>query len=56
MGNPTKKCFVIGPIGDPGTPTRGHTDWLLDEIIAPVFEEHFKDFEVIRSDKITQPG
>jgi hypothetical protein len=56
MGNPTKKCFVIGPIGDPGTPTRGHADWLLDEIIAPVFEEHFKDFEVIRSDKITQPG
>jgi hypothetical protein len=56
MGNPTKKCFVIGPIGDPGTPTRGHADWLLDEIIAPVFEEHFKDFEVIRSDKIAQPG
>lgn len=51
-----KTCFVVGPIGDSGSPIRGHADWLLDEIIAPVFEEHFKDFEVIRSDKITQPG
>ncbi len=54
--NPTKTCFVIGRIGDAGSPTRGHADWLLDEIITPVFEEHFKDFEVVRSDKITQPG
>jgi hypothetical protein len=51
-----KTCFVIRPIGDLGSPTRGHADWLLDEIIAPIFDEHFKDFEVIRSDKITQPG
>jgi hypothetical protein len=43
--NPTKTCFVIGRIGDAGSPTRGHADWLLDEIITPVFEEHFKDFE-----------
>jgi hypothetical protein len=54
--NPTKTCFVVGPIGDDGTPTRGHADWLLDEIITPVFAEHFKEFEVIRSDKIAQPG
>src|SRR5258708_996394 len=51
-----KTCFVVGPIGDDGSPTRGHADWLLDEIITPVFAEHFKDFEVIRSDKIAQPG
>src|SRR4029077_4166673 len=51
-----KTCFVVGPIGDAGSPTRGHADWLLDEIIQPVFAEHFKDFEVIRSDKIAQPG
>jgi hypothetical protein len=49
-------CFVVGPIGDDGSPTRGHADWLLDEIITPVFAEHFKDFDVIRSDKIAQPG
>lgn len=52
----TRICFVVGPIGDANTAIRGHADWLLDEIIAPVFAEHFKDFEVIRSDKIAQPG
>jgi hypothetical protein len=51
-----KTCFVVGPIGDAGSPTRGHADWLLDEIIAPVFAEYFKEFDVIRSDKIAQPG
>jgi hypothetical protein len=51
-----KTCFVVGPIGDAGGPIRGHADWLLDEIIKPVFGEHFKEFEVIRSDKIAQPG
>jgi hypothetical protein len=51
-----KSCFVVGPIGDAGSPTRGHADWLLDEIITPVFTEHFKEFEVIRSDKIALPG
>ena len=51
-----KTCFVVGPIGDEGSQTRGHADWLLDEIITPIFAEHFKDFELIRSDRITQPG
>jgi hypothetical protein len=41
-------------VGDAGSPTRCHADWLLDEIIAPGFAKHFK--EVIRSDKIAQPG
>lgn len=52
----TRTCFVVGPIGDDNSPTRGHADWLLDEIITPVFVEHFEDFEVVRSDRITQPG
>jgi hypothetical protein len=34
---PRKTCFVVGPIGDAGSPLRGHADWLLDEIIEPVF-------------------
>jgi hypothetical protein len=51
-----RTCFVVGPIGDEGSDTRGHADWLLDEIIAPVFSEHFKDFEVVRSDRISSPG
>ena len=52
----TRTCFVVGPIGDANSQTRGHADWLLDEIIAPVFGKHFPEFEVIRSDKIAQPG
>jgi hypothetical protein len=52
----SKTCFVVGPIGDHGSATRGHADWLLDEIIMPVFAQHFADFEVTRSDKISQPG
>jgi hypothetical protein len=51
-----KTCFVVGPIGADGSPTRGHADWLLDEIITPVFTEHFTDFDVVRSDKIAEPG
>jgi hypothetical protein len=51
----TKKCFVIGPIGTPDSETRIHADWLLEEIIEPVFSE-FPEFDVVRADKISQPG
>jgi hypothetical protein len=53
---PRKVCFVIGPIGDAGTETRKDADWLLEMIIEPVFETHFPDFTVLRSDKISLPG
>jgi hypothetical protein len=56
MSEATRTCFVVGPIGDEGSQTRGHADWLLQGIIAPVFAEHFKEFKVIRSDGIAQPG
>jgi hypothetical protein len=57
MANETKKlCFVIGPIGDAGTETRTHADWLLDGIIRPVFVEHFPEFGVLRADEIRAPG
>jgi hypothetical protein len=51
-----KLCFVIGPIGDPGSDTRRHADWLLRGIIKPVFDEHFPDFKVQRADEIVVPG
>jgi len=55
--NKSKKvCFVIGSIGDPGTEIRRHADWLLEAIIEPVFEAHFQEFTVTRSDKISAPG
>jgi hypothetical protein len=51
-----KVCFVIGPIGDAGTDTRRHADWLLEGIVEPVFNTHFQDFIVERSGKISAPG
>jgi hypothetical protein len=48
-------CFVIGPLGDSDSDTRIHADWLLEEIIDPVFKE-FPDYEVVRADKIAEPG
>ncbi|NKL05234.1 hypothetical protein [Rhizobium leguminosarum] len=55
---PAKKkiCFVVGPIGDDDSEDRIHADWLLEDIITPVFDEHFADFEVTRADKISNPG
>lgn len=51
-----KQCFVVGPIGDDDSEDRIHADWLLEEIILPVFSEHYADFEVTRADKVASPG
>ncbi|MER9524859.1 hypothetical protein NKI96_14915 [Mesorhizobium sp. M0292] len=51
-----KLCFVVGPIGGNDSDDRVHADWLLEEIIKPVFEEHFPNFRVERADKISNPG
>lgn len=51
-----KTCFVIGPIGGDGTPTRTHADWLYEGIVLPTFRAHFADWKVTRSDKISSPG
>ncbi|MCM2473959.1 hypothetical protein HGO38_10790 [Rhizobium sp. CG5] len=53
---PKKTCFVVGPIGDDTSDDRVHADWLLDGIITPVFEAHYKEFEVRRADRISDPG
>jgi hypothetical protein len=34
-----KRCFVISPIGDPGSEVREHADDVLAEIIVPAAEE-----------------
>jgi hypothetical protein len=54
--NKRKLCFVVGPIGPVGSPTRVHADWLLQGTIQPVFEATFSDFSVERADKIALPG
>lgn len=51
-----KQCFVVGPIGDDDSEDRIHADWLLEEIIQPVFRENYPDFEVTRADKVSNPG
>ncbi|MER8958831.1 hypothetical protein [Mesorhizobium sp. M0701] len=51
-----KLCFVVGPIGDDESDDRTHADWLLEDIIQPVFEEHFAEFVVKRADTISEPG
>lgn len=51
-----KRCFVVGPIGAEESLTRTHSDWLLQGIIKPVFDQHFPDYDVIRADKISVPG
>lgn len=41
-------CFVISPIGEPGSETRRNADDLLDLIIRPALD--IFDFEVVRGD------
>jgi len=38
----SKLCFVIGPIGDAGTETRRHADWLLKGIIK-ILRRHYSE-------------
>lgn len=49
-----KKCFVISPIGDAGSPVRERSDDLFDLLVGPALERF--DFEVIRADKIPGSG
>ncbi|MBX4898855.1 hypothetical protein [Rhizobium bangladeshense] len=51
-----KSCFVVGPIGDDDSDDRIHADWLLEDIIEPVFQESFQDYDVRHADKISNPG
>jgi len=36
---PSKTCFVVGPIGEEDSPTRTAADWLLHLVINPVLSE-----------------
>jgi hypothetical protein len=35
----TRRCFVISPIGEPGSPQREHADDVLEFIIKPAMDE-----------------
>ena len=48
-------CFVIAPLGDPGTPTRKRSDQILKHIIAPASRECGFG-EPLRADGIAEAG
>jgi hypothetical protein len=49
-----KLCFVIAPIGDPGTPIRKHSDQVFKSIIAPATGAH--GYVATRAHEIPEPG
>ena len=51
---PKKQCFVIAPIGSPGSATRKRSDQILKHIIKPAVESC--GYEAIRADEIDKPG
>ena len=53
---PKQLCFVIGPIGRPGTPERKHADLLLNAVIKPVLQSDDFGYRVKRADEDADPG
>jgi hypothetical protein len=51
----TKICFVICPIGQPGSEIRKRSDQVLNHIITPVVQECGYE-QIIRADQIPKPG
>jgi hypothetical protein len=49
-----KTCFVIAPIGEPGSSTRKRSDQVMTYIIKPIMEP--LGYEVTRADDISEPG
>ena len=52
--NEAKSCFVISPIGEPGTETRKRADQVLRHIIRPAVQQC--GYIAKRADEIGQPG
>ena len=49
-----RRCFVISPIGQPGSAVRERADMVLDSIISPALTE--LRVEAVRADKIKETG
>jgi hypothetical protein len=49
-----KVCFVISPIGEPGSETRKRSDLVLKHVFERALEP--LGYTVVRADKISQPG
>ncbi len=50
-----KACFVIGPIGSPGSDVRRHADLLFNGVIKEVLNEG-SAYRVRRADEVAAPG
>ena len=50
----SRSCFVVAPIGEPGSETRRMSDQLFDHVIKPVAEE--LGYSAVRADQMTEPG
>jgi hypothetical protein len=48
------ECFVIGPIGDPGTETNTRANQFFRYLVAPVAEEF--GYKAVRGDQLSRPG
>jgi hypothetical protein len=49
-----KECFVIGPIGEPGSGIRERSDNVLEYVIEDAIEEY--GYTAVRADDISEPG
>ena len=49
-----KICFVIAPIGEPGSDIRKRSDQVLEHIIRPAVESC--GYQAVRADEIPKPG
>jgi hypothetical protein len=50
------KCFVIGPIGEAGSPIRAAADDFMEYIVRPVVTSKELGYEAIRADNLNEPG
>jgi hypothetical protein len=56
MSEKKRRCFVIGPIGKSGSPERKHADMLLNAVIREALRDSDPPYEIVRSDKVAEPG
>jgi predicted nucleotide-binding protein len=49
-----RMCFLIAPIGLPGSEVRKRSDTLLTYVVEPAVQE--VDYDLLRADQITTPG
>ena len=54
MTKENKRCFVIAPIGAPGSETRKRSDQVLKYIIRPAVTSC--GYDAVRADEIAKPG